>query len=314
MPRLIDPGDGAAIGLAELLEALDAAPRIDVRDEDGFASLGPLLARLGRNPDFLAELAVEELKTRCEGQHAANGYGAQVFLLRPPDGRFVVRANFWPARDDPAVRASGPAAFFYDLPHDHNFPFLTWGYLGPGYWSDYFEYDGEALAGLPGEDARLRFVERARLEPGRLMLYRMRRDIHVQLPPDRFSVSLNILGADPAQPWLDQYRFDISRGTIAEGLTCTAAEALLAVAVHLGDGLDLAEQFARRHPCDRMRVTALDALASALPNAAPALYVRAAAAPSVRVAGHARLRLARLEAARTAPERTRSAGPGSGSG
>ena len=292
MPRLIDPGDGRAIGLDELVDALDAAD-FDSRDEDSFAALGPLLARLGRNPDFLAELAIEELKGRCEDQHRRNGYGPQVFLLRPPDGRTVLRANFWPAREDPLVRASGPAAFYYDLPHDHNFPFLTYGYLGPGYWSDYFEYDVDALAGLPGEDAELRFVERSRLEPGKLMLYRMRRDIHVQLPPDAFSVSLNILGADPAQPWLDQYRFDISRGVIAEGLTCTGAEALLAVAVHIANGADLAAAFARQHPCERMRVTALDALASALPDSAEALLEAAAGDSSRYVAGHARARLAR---------------------
>ncbi|HVJ00573.1 MAG TPA: transposase [Sphingomonas sp.] len=272
-----------------------------MRDEDAFAALGPLLARLGRNRDFLADLAIEELKSRCQGQHGGNGYGAQVFLLHPPDGRFLVRANFWPARADPLVRASGAAAFFYDLPHDHNFPFLTYGYLGPGYWSDYFEYDAGALAGLPGEDARLRFVERARLEPGRLMLYRMRRDIHVQLPPDAFSVSLNILGADPAQPWLDQYRFDIGRGVIAEGLTCTAAEALLTVAAHIGNGRDLAAAFARSHPCERMRTTALDALAAAEPDAAQPLLRHAAASPSVYVAGHARARLAAWEAGLSSP-------------
>lgn len=291
MPRLIEPGLEAAIGLDDLVEALDSTP-FDARDEEEFAALGPLLARLGRNPDFLAELAIEELKGRCEAQHRGNSYGAQVFLLRPPNGRYVLRANFWPARTDPVVRASGPAAFFYDLPHDHNFPFLTYGYLGPGYWSDYFEYDVATLVGVPGEDARLRFIERSRLEPGKLMLYRMRRDIHVQLPPDSFSVSLNILGADPAQPWLDQYRFDISRGVIAEGLTCTNAEALLAVAVHLGDGEDLAAEFARRHPCDRMRVTALDALASAKSSRADALLEAAASAASRYVAGHARLRWA----------------------
>jgi hypothetical protein len=292
MPRLIAPGDGAAIELDALVEALDAA-QFDVRDEDSFAALGPLLARLGRNPDFLAELAIEELKGRCESQHRSNGYGAQVFLLRPPNGRTVLRANFWPARENPVVRASGPAAFYYDLPHDHNFPFLTYGYLGPGYWSDYFEYDAEALAGVPGDKARLRFVERSRLEPGKLMLYRTRRDIHVQLPPDAFSVSLNILGADPAQPWLDQYRFDIGRGVIAEGLTCTAAEALLAVAVHVANGQDLAAAFARRHPCERMRVTALDALASALHEQTQPLLEQAACSSSRYVAGHARLRLAR---------------------
>ncbi len=290
MPRLIDPGTGGAIGLDELVEALDANP-VDARDEDAFASWGPLLARLGRNPDFLADLAIAELKANCAGQVSGNGYGPQVFLLRPPNGRYVLRANFWPAREDPVLRASGPAAFFYELPHDHNFPFLTWGYRGPGYWSDYYEYDVAPLAGLPGEAAGLRFIERARLEPGKLMLYRMRRDVHVQLPPDSMSVSLNILGADPAQPWLDQYRFDIARGTIAQGLTVTAAEALVALAVHLGNGLDLAERFARRHPCPRMRVTALDALASALPAEAMALFERAAGDPDRLVAGHARARL-----------------------
>ena len=295
MPRLIDPGEGGALGLDELVEALDTT-RFDARDEDDFASLGPLLARLGRNRKFLADLAIEELKSRCEGQHAQNGYGAQVFLLRPPNGRYVLRANFWPAREDPVVRASGTAAFFYDMPHDHNFPFLTYGYLGPGYWSDYFEYDVDALAGVPGEAAGLRIVERARLEPGRLMLYRMRRDVHAQLPPDSLSVSLNILGADPAQPWLDQYRFDIAKGIVAEGLTATGAEALVAVAVHTGNGLDLAERFARDHPCQRMRLTALDALASARPHEARVLFARAADSPSAYLAGHARLRLDQFEA------------------
>ncbi|MDV3458685.1 transposase [Sphingomonas sp. HF-S4] len=296
MPRLIAPGEGGAIGLDDLVEALDTTA-FDARDEDSFAALGPMLARLGRNPDFLAELAIDELKGRCETQHRGNGYGAQVLLLRPPNGRYVLRANFWPAADDPVVRASGAQAFYYGLPHDHNFPFLTYGYLGPGYWSDYFDYDVDALAGVPGEDAVLRFVERSRLEPGRLMLYRMRRDIHVQLPPDAFSVSLNILGADPAQPWLDQYRFDIRRGVIAEGLTCTGAEALLALAVHIANGADLATHFALAHPCERMRVTAIDALASARVPGRMATLERAADATSRYVAEHARLRLT----ARTTP-------------
>jgi hypothetical protein len=294
VPRLIDPGEGDAIGLDELAEALDAAP-VDVRDEDAFAGLGPLLARLGRNRGFLADLAIDELKTRCAGQMAANGYGAQSFLLRPPNGRYLLRANFWPARRDPVVRASGTAAFFYDLPHDHNFPFLTWGYLGPGYWSDYYEYDVARVTGLPGEDAGLRFVERSRLEPGRLMLYRMRRDVHVQLPPDSFSVSLHILGSDPAQPWLDQYVFDVGGGAIERTITCTASEALVTLAVHFGgNGIDLAAEFAARHPCERMRVTALGALASACPADAVPLLARGAASSSAYVAGHARMRLAAL--------------------
>ncbi len=263
MPRLIDAGDGAAIGLEELVDTLDASD-FDLRDEDSFAAIGPLLAQLGRNQAFLADLAIEELKGRCAAQSSASAYGAQVFLLRPSNGRYVLRANFWPARADAVVRASGTAPFFYDLPHDHNFPFLTVGYLGPGYWSDYYEYDVDALAGVPGEAAGLRFVERSRLDPGKLMLYRARRDVHVQLPPDSFSVSLNILGYDPGQVWRDQFRFDIGADAIAAGLTTAPSEALVALAVPLGggNGRDLAHHIAARHPNPRMRLTAITALAS----------------------------------------------------
>lgn len=308
MPRLIDPGEGAAIGLDELVEALDASD-FDMRDEDSFAALGPLLARLGRNRDFLAGLAAEELKQRCAAQSDANGYGAQVFLLRPPNGRYVLRANFWPARGDAVVRASGTAPFFYDMPHDHNFSFLTVGYLGPGYWSDYYDYDVTALAGVPGEAAGLRFVERARLEPGKLMLYRARHDVHIQLPPDRFSVSLNILGYDRGQPWWDQFRFDVAAGTIAEGLTTTPSEALVALAAQFGggNGVDLAEHFAARHPSARMRMTALAALASRADDAAVRLrrFEVAADDPDPQLAGLARRQIKLLEAARQSdPQRS----------
>ncbi|MBX9797030.1 transposase [Sphingomonas sp.] len=293
MPRLIDPGSGSPISLAEAVELLDSTA-IDARDEDGLASLGPVLARLGRNRDFLAEQAVAVLKARGQGIGSAL-YGAQVMLLKPPGGRYVLRANFWPAAGDPAFAASGPAAFFYGMPHDHNFPFLTCGYWGPGYWSDYYEYDAAALAGYPGEPAGLRFVGRARLEPGQLMLYRARRDVHAQLPPDAFSVSINILASDPAQPWRDQYRLDIAGNRIAAGLTTTPSEVLVALAVHLDSrGVTLAEQLARDHPSPRLRMTAVTALAGARPEMGEAVLTRAAGDPHPQVAEQARARLAAL--------------------
>lgn len=244
-----------------LIDALDAA-RVDPRDEAGFAALAPLLARLGANRRFLADRAVAELKSRHAGQRA-NGYGAQVLLLHPPTGHYVLRANFWPAAGDAVLRASGPAPFFYDFPHDHNFPFLTLGYLGPGYWSDYYERADRG--GAAGDPAGLAFTGRARLAPGEVRHYRAHRDIHRQLPPDAFSVSINILGYHPAQPWRDQLRFDLERNRIAGTLTTTPSEVLVALAVQLGggNGIDLASDFAQRHPHPRMRRTALQALRSA---------------------------------------------------
>ncbi|MFM9829807.1 MAG: transposase [Sphingomonas sp.] len=306
MPRLIDPGAGDAFTLDDLVAALDASD-VDVRDEDGFASLGPLLARLGRNRDFLADLVVAELKERCRDQSGMNSYGAQVFLLRPNNGRFVLRANFWPARQDPVVRASGTAPFFYDVPHDHNFPFLTYGYLGPGYWSDYYEYDANTVDVVPGELAGLRFVERARLDPGKLMLYRTGVDVHAQLPPDSFSVTLNILGYDLAQPWRDQLRFDLGSGTIAQGLTTTPSEGLLALAVEFcgGNGLDLAQDVAVTHPSPRMRFTALTALAGRelSVDGRAAVYERGLRDASGHVARRAAHAISNIER-EVAPQRT----------
>lgn len=297
MPRLIEPGPGEAIELAGLVAALDAHP-FDPRDEDSLADAGPLLARLGRNPRFLADLAIAELKTRCAGQAARSGYGGQSFVLEPANGRYLIRANFWPARNDAVVRASGTAAFLYDMAHDHNFAFLTYGYLGPGYWSDYYERDPAAAAGVPGEHAGLRFIERSCLSHGKLMLYRARRDVHCQLPPDSFSVSLNVLAHDPAGPWIEQYRFDLATGTVAGALSVAPAEALVTVAAGFGDGngIDLAASFARRHPCPQMRVTALNALVTAGAADPVALLEAAADDPDRHVAGHARLRLAAISA------------------
>lgn len=302
MPRLIDPGAGDPIGLEDLIEAIENCG-LDLRDEDALASLGPLLARLGRNRSFLGDLVIAELKARCAGQGVDNAYGAQVFMLKPSNGRYMLRANFWPAPGDAALRASGRAAFFYDLPHDHNFSFLTVGYQGPGYWSDYYEYDRGAVIGMPGEAAGLRFVERSQLTEGKVLLYRAGRDIHAQLPPEAMSVSLNILAYDRAQPWREQYRFDLATGTIAAGLTVAPSEALVAIAAHFG-GEDVARDFAARHPVPRMRVTALVALASAMPLRTDrlALFEAAADDPDANVAGHARLRIAAIEqAARLSP-------------
>jgi hypothetical protein len=109
---VIAPGDGAAITLDELIEALHHE-RWDARDADSFAAMGPWLARLGRNRTFLADLAIAELEQRFAGQRD-NHYGAQVLMLGAPSARFAIRAAFWPARNDAVVKAGGTAPFFYD--------------------------------------------------------------------------------------------------------------------------------------------------------------------------------------------------------
>lgn len=264
MPRVIPTGEAAPIEFSELIAALDA-PGFDPRDEESFAAMAPLLRGLAANRAFLADFAVTELKDRCAAQSRDNAYTPQVLMLHRAGANYFVRANFWPSPGDPIFKASGASPFFYYMPHDHNFSFLTVGYLGPGYWSDYYEYDHDAALGVPGEKVALKFVERARLEPGKVMLYRANRDVHLQLPADAMSVSINIMEATPEVSLSNQYRFDVERGEIAGILNNSATEALLAIAANHGggDAREVVESFAARHPDERIRFAALRELALA---------------------------------------------------
>ena len=266
MPRLIRTDAEGSIELGDLVEMLNSGP-FDPEDEDCVAEWGPALKRLANNRRFLGDLVIEELKQRCAGQIENNQYSAQVVLLHK-ERSFALRANFWPAEGDSALANSGRDPFFYDLPHDHNFTFLTVGYHGPGYWSDYYEYDYDRVIGFPGEKVDLRFVERSRLEEGKVMLYRKHLDVHCQLPPDALSVSLNIVAVSPTSDFRDQYRFDLQRSEVAGIINHSAMETLIRLAAHCGgaNGRDLVEHCAASHPSGRTRFAAVQAKASLLPD------------------------------------------------
>jgi len=288
---LIDCADARAIGLAECTERL-AERGFDPADEDSLHAAARDLRQLGNDDRFLGDVLIDELKRRCEPDHEASAYGPQTLILARPGAQVFLRANIWPSPDEHVLRASGAAPFYFDVPHDHNFSFLTLGYFGPGYWSDYYEYDFEDVAGYAGEAVDLRFVERSRLEHGKLMLYRAHRDVHVQHPADAMSVSLNVMHSAPHQAWFDQYRFDVNDNRIAAILSHGASEVTLRLAVALGleDARDLAEDFGRSHPSDRMRLAAWEAQACVETDdgARDDVWRRAEQSGSLLVAGEAR--------------------------
>jgi hypothetical protein len=301
MPRVIDAPTEESIELAELVEMLETGD-FDNQDEDNFASWGPQLKKLANNRTFLADLMIEELKQRCEGQVRDNKYSAQVILLHQSSQKYLIRANFWPALKDSVIRHSGTDPFFYGVPHDHNFSFLTVGYLGPGYWSDYYEYDYGTVLGVPGEDVALRFIEKARLEQGKVMLYRAHQDVHNQLPADAMSISLNIVESSHSAAFRDQYRFDVENRKIAGIMTRMSLEPMLALAAHFGggEGQDLLGRFAKSHPSERIRWCALRARAAAAPTLDEriAIYEEGARSDSILVAAMAGREAAKIEKGR----------------
>jgi hypothetical protein len=298
MPRVMEIEDRSTASIAEVADALSASG-FDPGDEESLAHAAWCLRRLGNDRDFLADLLIEELAQRHREDVLDSDYGPQVVMLAPPDGDYFIRANIWPSAQEHMIRASGLSNFAIGLPHDHNFSFLTHGYFGPGYWSDYYEYDFEEVSGYRGEPVpSLRFIERSRLEPDKIMLYRAHLDVHSQLPADSLSVSLNIMHTQGAQSWLNQYKFDLERREIAAILGPGPSEAFIKLAVALGseEANDLAHRFALHHPSDRMRLAAWDALAHQAPSEAArdALWREAEGAGSRLVAMEARSRRAEL--------------------
>ena len=247
MPRIIDIADDGVISLEECASAM-AIHGFNPDDEDSLAHGALMLRRLGNNKSFLGDILVDYLAAHHRDDPLDNSYGPQVIMLaRPSTGNCFLRANIWPSRDEHMLRASGSDAFVYGLPHDHNFNFLTLGYFGPGYWSDYYEFDYADVVGWRGEKVDLRPIGRQRLDEGKIMLYRAHIDVHAQLPADALSVSLNIMHTSGAQGWLDQYRIDTAKGEIGAILSHGASEAFLRIAVGLGgdEACDLAHRFAR---------------------------------------------------------------------
>lgn len=263
MPRVIDTDESATATLGDVVEALESSP-FDARDEDAFATFGPMLRRLSNDRNLVAGTIRAELASHCAGQDASSRYGPQVIMLHA--GRsFTVRANIWPEANHSLVRANGRKAFFYEIPHDHNVSFLTVGHAGPGYRSDYFEYDADSVRGEPGEHVALRFVERGCLSPGKVQLYRAGRDVHAQLPPDRLSISLNIMEATPAAAFRQQYIFDVDRSTVASIANPLPHDSLFAAAAALADpeSLHMLDRLAATHIVSRVRFSALRARARA---------------------------------------------------
>ena len=269
MPRLIATEDDLSCSLDECTDALDALA-FDPRDEGKLVEAARWLRRLGNNDRFLGDILIEELRGQSPAHLADSAYSPQSLMLSGLRPGYFLRANIWPAEADPVYRASGAGTFAYGLAHDHNFDFLTLGYHGPGYESDYWEYDYEAVTGLLGERAGLRFTGRRTLAPGTILHYRAHRDVHAQWPPDRLSVSLNVMATNPAQGWCDQYAFDPASDTIARVLSPNSTETFLRLAVAVGGEAadDLARHIGRTHPSDRLRFAAFEARAEQARDAA----------------------------------------------
>jgi len=238
--------------------------RFDPTDHQCLVETAPLLKQLANNRTFLSDLICTEI-SNYHALQEDNPYVPQVFMLdneRLKERSTFLRACMWPGGDDDLLESSGPKAFYYGLPHDHNFNFLTVGYAGPGYESDYFEYDYSKVVGLENEAVALEFKERSQLSQGHILLYRAFQDVHSQYAPERFSVSLNIMENTCRSAVMDQYTFAPEHDRVSSSFSRCAPGALFSMVAATGglEAKDLLTHIFRRHPVDRIRMSALESL------------------------------------------------------
>src|SRR3546814_11544435 len=117
MPRPITPPAGPDYDLETVAASLDESG-VDLADEASLAQCAHLLAGLARNPRFLADRVIAELKASYAHQLAANRYSAQVFLLPRSRRGWFLPANMWPAAGDADSAATGPQALSFALISD----------------------------------------------------------------------------------------------------------------------------------------------------------------------------------------------------
>jgi hypothetical protein len=264
-----------SVGLDEFIDHVHT--HVDLRDQDSIVAAAPMLRALANDRGLVVSRINQQVKDRFNREALAS---AQVIYLGA--GReFYIRANIWPSAGDIAGGRVYQDQFPYHLAHDHNFNFMTVGYHGPGYLTEIHEYDNGRLEGYPGERVEFRFLERVLFGPDTVMLYRANRDVHIQLPPESLSVTLNFMVDTPEVHTRDQYLFDLERGVLLDyppELDGSRRISVLKMAAQLGneDTRQLLDDLARSHPCRRTRLAAWEAQARLRPEDAARIWGTAA--------------------------------------
>jgi len=188
----------------------------------------------------------------------------QTFGLVIRDG-LGLRANVWPT-----LRQSSPYAgqemllYAYELPHNHDFTFLTVGHFGEGYETDLYEVDPATLTGEAGQKVKLENYSRQQLSSGRVLAFDSYSDLHTQFQPEELSISINLVILETGKTG-EQCFFDTANQTVIGGIDEGTVGRMkltldLAAAFPTDETIEVLENFARTCRYEQLRTRARDHL------------------------------------------------------
>lgn len=216
MPLLIDQPPMPPLERAEFCERFREL-KIKPGDDAALEAAAPLLSGLFANRQLAKEVAREALDNCLAGAISTVASPQTIKVADLGDGHYL-RMVYWPSKDDEFFSKADNSIFYYGKPHDHNFSFLTVGYDGPGYSSDYYEIPAGLHEWYPGCDVTLDHIGEKTLHFGSGMLYRRHVDVHSQKPPAESSISINIMSPATIGPGSSQFIFNAD---------CTKVEQLM---------------------------------------------------------------------------------------
>ena len=200
--------------------------KVDPSQPDTLMNAAPDLLALANDGGLMARLIREDLRQLSE--KAPRMYTPQSYLLDSFDV-YSVRINLWKAGQ--RLTDAETSYFSYLSYHNHDFPFITANYYGPGYRTSIYEGEADWQSATPGQPVDLRFLEETSLPPGKVMYYRKWLDVHSQLPPTADSASLNLMLDNPDDLDRNQFYFDVDTQEIVGRVENTVAKRLAALEV-----------------------------------------------------------------------------------
>lgn len=148
-----------------------------------------MMRRILNNREDVCRYLVENLTRLLEFR--ADDYAPDGIVLYRSK-HFILRMVIW-LPDGMKGHQSG---FTDSTLHDHNYNFMTLGLLGPGYQTDVWQYDPKLDIDQTGESVAARRQGILQLAEGCVFYFQKGVDIHSQLPPEKLSVSFNIMESD----------------------------------------------------------------------------------------------------------------------
>ncbi len=236
---------------------------IDVFDLESLVEHAWSLRALANNREFLIREYHNFLQQYLNDPADRRSLPQSIVPVRREN--FYIRANIWlPIWGSGENSVFERSLYSYDVAHDHNYNFATVGYYGPGYTTELFEYDYRAVKGYEGEPVKLKPLGTEQLSPGRVMIYRAGRDVHIQNPPSSVSVSVNLMcrADDSLSP--QQYLFDVKNSRIIKGAGDVVSMRLYLIDMmrYLNDDytMNILSRFVKEHSCVRTKAYAFTVL------------------------------------------------------